>query len=123
MATMEIFKKFGFEAAHYLPRVEKGHKCGVTHGHHYQVTVFINGTVGSDSGWLRDFAEIDTAFRPLLEQLDHQLLNEVEGLPNPTSECLAVWVWERLSQRLPGLSQVMVQETENSGCIYRGQQS
>ena len=44
----------------------------------------------------------------------------IEGLSNPTSEVLAVWIWDRLVERLPGLSQVLVRETCTSGCVYRG---
>ncbi|MEQ8181806.1 MAG: 6-carboxytetrahydropterin synthase, partial [Smithellaceae bacterium] len=39
---------------------------------------------------------------------------------NPTSENLAVWIWERLHVTLPQLSKVVVQESAESGCIYRG---
>ena len=67
-----------------------------------------------------DFAEIESAFRPLYEQLDHHYLNEIEGLENPTSEILARWIWHRLAPALPGLSTVVVRETCTSGCIYDG---
>ena len=40
-------------------------------------------------GWIMDFADIKAAFKPLHEQLDHNYLNEIEGLENPTSENLA----------------------------------
>jgi 6-pyruvoyltetrahydropterin/6-carboxytetrahydropterin synthase len=59
--------------------------------------------------------------RPLLDQLDHYYLNEIEGLENPTSETLARWLWERLRPELPELSQVVVRETCTSGCVYRGE--
>ncbi|MDQ3341606.1 MAG: 6-carboxytetrahydropterin synthase, partial [Myxococcota bacterium] len=51
--------------------------------------------------------------------LDHQVLNEVDGLANPTSELLAVWVWQKLSA-LPGLVEVVVSETPTSRCVFRG---
>lgn len=58
---------------------------------------------------------------PILGQLDHYYLNDVEGLDNPTSETLARWIWERVMPALPGLSQVVVRETCTSGCVYRGE--
>jgi 6-pyruvoyltetrahydropterin/6-carboxytetrahydropterin synthase len=58
---------------------------------------------------------------PLLEVLDHYYLNDIEGLENPTSEVLARWIWGRLSDPLPELSQVTVRETCTSGCLYRGE--
>ena len=118
---MEIFRTFTFEAAHYLPNVPEGHKCRRMHGHSFRADVFIEGEVGADTGWILDFAEIKRAFKPLEEKLDHRLLNEVEGLENPTSENLARWIWVRLKPALPGLSKVIVQETCNTGCIYRGE--
>ena len=59
--------------------------------------------------------------KPLLDRLDHYYLKEIEGLENPTSEVLARWIWERLAPMMPELSQVVVRETCNSGCVYRGE--
>ena len=81
----------------------------------------IVGPVGDDSGWVRDFADLTSAMRPVLDQLDHYYLNEVEGLENPTSEVLARWIWDRLHPAMPELSQVVVRETCTSGCVYRGE--
>lgn len=117
---MEIFKELRFEAAHRLPHVPEGHKCGRLHGHSFRVEVFIEGTVIEPLGWVMDFADVKAAFRPLLDELDHRFLNEIEGLENPTSENLASWIWVRLSPALPGLSRLVVRETCTSGCIYRG---
>jgi 6-pyruvoyltetrahydropterin/6-carboxytetrahydropterin synthase len=117
---VEIFKDFTFEAAHRLPKVPPGHKCARLHGHSFQVSVHVDGVVGTQTGWVRDFADLSDAMDPLLERLDHHYLNEIEGLENPTSELLARWIWERLAPALPGLSQVVVRETCNAGCVYRG---
>jgi len=67
-----------------------------------------------------DFAEIKRAFKPIHERLDHRLLNDIEGLDNPTSENLARWIWHELRASLPSLHRVVVCETCTSGCIYRG---
>jgi 6-pyruvoyltetrahydropterin/6-carboxytetrahydropterin synthase len=77
--------------------------------------------VGRDTGWVIDFADIKSAFEPLHKVLDHNFLNEVEGLSNPTSENLARWIWTRLSPSLPGLAAIVLRETCTSGCIYRGE--
>jgi 6-pyruvoyltetrahydropterin/6-carboxytetrahydropterin synthase len=118
--TMEIFKEFTVEAAHRLPNVPDGHKCGRLHGHSFRIAVHVTGPVGETSGWVLDFAEIKAAFAPIEKQLDHNYLNEIPGLENPTSEVLARWVWDRLARSLPDLSCVVVRETCTSGCIYRG---
>jgi len=117
---MEIFREFTFEAAHRLPNVPAGHKCARLHGHSYRVEIHLRGDVDPVAGWVTDFGDIKAAFRPLHEQLDHNYLNEVPGLENPTSEVLARWIWERLADALP-LSAVVIRETCTSGCIYRGE--
>lgn len=117
---MEIYKDFTFEAAHRLPTVPEGHKCRRLHGHSFRVRVVVEGPCGEASGWVQDFADLKEAFQPLHERLDHHYLNEIPGLENPTSENLAVWIWERLEPRLPLLSRVEVRETCTSGCVYRG---
>jgi 6-pyruvoyltetrahydropterin/6-carboxytetrahydropterin synthase len=119
----EIFKEFTVEAAHRLPHVPAGHKCGRLHGHSFRIEVHVEGESGVDSGWVIDFAEIKTAFQPLERQLDHNYLNEIPGLENPTSENLARWIWDGLAPALTSLSRVVVRETCTSGCIYRGQGS
>ncbi len=117
---MELFKSFTFEAAHHLPHAPEGHKCARLHGHSYQVTVRVEGPVDPQLGWVVDFAELTAAMAPLLDELDHHYLNEVAGLDNPTSEVLAMWLWDRLAPNLAGLSQVDVRETCTAGCSYRG---
>lgn len=118
---MEIFKIFTIEAAHRLPNVPENHKCRRLHGHSFKIEVRIRGPVGERSGWVQDFAELGVAFEPLFRQLDHNYLNEVPGLENPTSENLAMWVWQRLQPCLPLLAEVTIHETCMSGCTYRGE--
>jgi 6-pyruvoyltetrahydropterin/6-carboxytetrahydropterin synthase len=117
---MDIFKTFRLEAAHRLPNVPAGHKCARLHGHSFAVELQVSGPLGEDTGWVMDFAELKQAFQPLYDRLDHHYLNDIEGLENPTSERLAVWIWERLKPALPLLSAVTVHETCTSGCRYTG---
>jgi 6-pyruvoyltetrahydropterin/6-carboxytetrahydropterin synthase len=117
---MEIYKIFKFDAAHCLPNVRQGHKCSQLHGHSFRVEIHIQGPVEGHSGWVMDFADIAEAFKPLYDQLDHKYLNDIDGLDNPTSENIAKWIWKHLHSRLPQLSKIVVQESPESGCIYRG---
>jgi 6-pyruvoyltetrahydropterin/6-carboxytetrahydropterin synthase len=110
---------YRFEAAHFLPKVPAGHKCARMHGHSYEIEIAIEGEIEPERGWLMDFASIDEHVIPIIKQLDHQVLNEIDGLSNPTSELLAVWLWTKLAHVLP-LSEVIVSETESSRCVYRG---
>ena len=82
---MEIFKEFNFEAVHRLPDVPGGHKCSRLHGHSFVVRIFVAGEMGSATGWVIDFSEISAAFKPILKQLDHYYLDNIQGLENPTS--------------------------------------
>ncbi len=118
---MDIFDTFTFEAAHRLPNTPEGHKCRNLHGHSFRVSLTVSGPVDPETGWVIDFADIEGAFAPLLERLDHTYLNEVEGLENPTSENIARWIWRRLKPALPGLSRVKLWETCNAGCVYGGE--
>ena len=119
-ARVDVYRIFQIEAAHRLPNVPDGHKCARIHGHSFRIEVHVSGPLGEKSGWVMDFADINQAFQPLFDRIDHHYLNDIEGLENPTSENRARWVWRGLIGQLPGLSQVVVQETCNSGCIYRG---
>ena len=116
---MEIFKVFKFDAAHQLPYVPPGHKCARMHGHSFRVEIHVCGDVDPQTGWVMDFGDIKAAFEPLLNQLDHKNLNDIEGLENPTSENLCRWIWARLKPVLPQLSKIVVQESPESGCVYR----
>ncbi len=117
---MKIFKEFSFEAAHRLPNVPSDHKCFRLHGHSFTLRISVEGEVGTDSGWVMDFCDISSAFKPIRKQLDHHYLNEIKGLENPTSENIARWVWEKLHPALPQLSEVEIRETCTSGCSYQG---
>nr|CBA76079.1 6-pyruvoyl tetrahydrobiopterin synthase [Arsenophonus nasoniae] len=115
-----IFKDFQFEAAHRLPHVPAGHKCGRLHGHSFMVRLELTGEIDPQTGWVVDFSDISKAFKPLWQQLDHHYLNDIEGLENPTSEVIARWIWHKMKPMLPQLSSIMIKETCNAGCIYRG---
>lgn len=118
---MEIYKCFSFEAAHRLPNVPPEHKCARLHGHSFHVEIHVSGPIDPHVGWVMDFGDIKKAFKPILDQLDHYYLNDIEGLENPTSEAVARWIWKKLKPELPLLSAVKIRETCTSGCIYRGE--
>ncbi|MFN4242948.1 MAG: 6-carboxytetrahydropterin synthase QueD [Tepidisphaerales bacterium] len=118
---VRLSKTFGFEAAHYLPTFPEGHKCRRLHGHSFRFDVVVEGDVPEDRGYLIDYGDIKKAAEPVVKRLDHYLLNEIPGLENPTSERLAVWIYEQLKPVLPGLTSVIVYETCTSSCEYRGE--
>lgn len=87
---MKITQAFTFEAAHRLPQVPTTHRCYRLHGHSYRVELQLDGPVDPLSGFIVDFFDVEAAFAPLLGRLDHQCLNDVEGLENPTAENIAI---------------------------------
>lgn len=72
-----LYKDFTFEAAHRLPNVPEGHKCGRLHGHSFVVRLEITGEVDKHTGWIIDFAELKAIFKPTLDRLDHYYLNDI----------------------------------------------
>ena len=117
---MDIFRIFHLQCARRLPAVPESHPCSRLHGHSFKVELTVSGDIDPVLGWVLDFADIEAAWQPIHQALDHRTLNDIDGLDNPTSENLAVWLWRQLKPALPGLSAVTVMETHDSGCIYRG---
>lgn len=103
-----IGRRYRFESAHHLPLLPEGHKCKNVHGHNYRVEVIVSGALDA-RGFVMDFAEIDAEIMPLIRKLDHRLLNEVEGLENPTAEVIANW----FVQRIRGCESVRVYENDD----------
>ena len=84
------------------------------------MAVHLSGPVDPERGWVIDFADIDTVMAPILDTLDHHHLNRIKGLENPTCENIARWIWDRAVPLLPGLSQIRVSETPDSGAVFSG---
>ena len=118
---MRIYKEFHFEAAHFLPSAPPGHPNARVHGHSFRVRVTVDGALDPETGLVLHFEDLESALENAREALDHRLLNEVEGLGVPTLERVAVWLWDRLHNRLPGLVEIEIaRDSCHEGCIYRG---
>jgi len=119
-SIVELHHTIRFEAAHHLPKVPAAHKCRRLHGHSFEAVITVRGPVDPASGWLMDYAEIKRVVHPVRDRLDHFYLNDVPGLENPTSENIAIWLWDALLPDLPTLYGVRIAETCNNACSYRG---
>ena len=117
---VSLIKTFDFDAAHWLPNFPEGHKCRRLHGHSYKVDVVIAGEMDEEKGYLMDFGELKQLIEPIREQLDHRLLNDIDGLTNPTSEMIARWIYDHLRPDVPLLATVRVHETCTSTAEYNG---
>ena len=114
---VETYKEFNFEAAHALP------PHSPMHGHSFKVCVHIVGDPDPVFGWPVSLYDLDNHIDVLRKQVDHKVLNEIEGLSVPSLENLAGWVWNRLKPEFPGLDRVVVSrgfEGQSEGCVYRG---
>ena len=118
---MRIYKEFTFEAAHFLPSAPPGHPNARVHGHSFRVRVTIDGEPDDKTGVIMHLDDVEVALADVHEALDHRMLNEVEGLSQPTLERIAMWLWDRLHNRLPGLAEIAIaRDSCREGCIYRG---
>jgi 6-pyruvoyltetrahydropterin/6-carboxytetrahydropterin synthase len=118
---MQIYKEFSFDSAHFLPNVPEGHKCKNMHGHTYRLKVVIEGEPDQHFGWIMDFKELKDALTPVIDQLDHKVINDIKGLENATAENITIWIWNQIKPVLPLLSRIELYETPTTGVIYSGQ--
>lgn len=116
---MFLKKDFTFDAAHFLTKYHG--KCENLHGHTYYLSITVKGNPGKD-GMIVDFNDFENLVREhILTQLDHQNLNE--RFPNPTTEIVAQWVYDKmktitLSQNYQ-IVEIMLSESSTSHIIIR----
>jgi 6-pyruvoyltetrahydropterin/6-carboxytetrahydropterin synthase len=115
-----VWRRYRFQAAHQLPNVPPGHKCGRLHGHGFEVIVHANQDIG-DREISIDYDYLDELWAPFHFQLNYRYLNEIDGLSNPTSEIISAWLWTQLKAKLPELSWVTVFETGSCGANFDGE--
>lgn len=119
---MKLSKTFHFDAAHLVPCfASNGHKCGRLHGHTWRVEIHVEGPVDPATRIVIDYYDIEAAWAPIYEAVDHRYLNEIPGLEHPTTEEIARWVWVRLKPALPLLSALVFFEGLTDRCEYRGE--
>ena len=121
MNEMELSCRFGFDAAHYFEHFADGHPNRELHGHSFQVEIAVRGEPDPRTGFVIDFGDLEAACSELRRALDHRLLNDLDGLGNPSLENLCRWIWERLAPRLASLSRVTVRrDSAGQACTYCG---
>ena len=91
----EISKAVTFEAAHFMGGKPEGHPYRNLHGHSFRLEASVRGTVKPGEEWVEDFSKLAAALQDVAQQLDHTLLNEIEGLSVPTLERICLWVAKR----------------------------
>ena len=96
----EVTVEDSFAAGHYL-RNYKG-KCENPHGHNYRVRVTLAGRELDKAGLLLDFKDLREVMRPVIDRLDHQMINDLDPFRelNPSAENLAKYFFDETNNRL-----------------------
>jgi 6-pyruvoyltetrahydropterin/6-carboxytetrahydropterin synthase len=96
----EVTVEAGFSSGHYL-RNYRG-KCENPHGHNYRVFVTLIGKELDGAGLLLDFKLLKQVMRPVVDRLDHQMINDLEPFTvvNPSAENLARYFYEETAKQL-----------------------
>jgi 6-pyruvoyltetrahydropterin/6-carboxytetrahydropterin synthase len=121
----EVTVDAGFSSGHYLRNYHG--KCENPHGHNYKVRVTLRGESLDETGLLLDFKELKHILRPVVEYLDHQMINDLEPftLVNPSAENLARYFYDETNEHLYELTKGRVRvkdctvfETDTSAATY-----
>lgn len=115
---LSIFLEYSVDSAHFLPNVPPDHKCGTMHGHRYEIVVEISGEPNF-IGWIIDYDDAKRFLDPIIGKLDHVVLNDIEGLENPTCEHIALWLRDQILPAHSGVSLIKVRETARAGVVWR----
>jgi 6-pyruvoyltetrahydropterin/6-carboxytetrahydropterin synthase len=97
------------------------------HGHNYTLEVTVKGQVDEHSGFVVDLKQLKAVMnREVIDVLDHRFLNkEVAEFQEsiPTTENLAISIWNRLRSKLnvAKLHRVRVYETPDLFVDYYGE--
>jgi len=118
MYTVKV--RSDFSGAHNL----KGYKgkCEDLHGHNWRIEVEVETEELDAIGMVIDFKELKNILDEIIAGMDHKYLNEIGYFKeiNPTSENMARYIFESISERKPdlGLGRVTVWETDSSSATY-----
>jgi len=111
-----VTKEFTFDSAHFLPKYSG--KCENLHGHTYKLHVTVAVPNIDDRGIAYDFVEIKQVVQTeVIDTLDHRLINDI--IPVSSAENICVWMWEKLSTKLP-IFEIVLWESPTSFIHYRG---
>jgi 6-pyruvoyltetrahydropterin/6-carboxytetrahydropterin synthase len=118
---MRIYKEFYFDAAHFLPTAPEGHPNSRVHGHSFRTVIWLDGKVDPDTGLVMHFERFLQEIERFRVMLDHRMLNEIEGLENPTLEIISMWLWDKMKPSLPALTRIELHRAScHEGCVYDG---
>ena len=112
-----------FSSAHTL--VGHSGPCKKMHGHNWKVEVEITGEKLDKIGMVVDFKEIRKATNLVVDELDHEFLNNLEPFleDNPTAENIARYIFTKLSEEFSNknvkVNSIKLWETDKSAVSYK----
>jgi 6-pyruvoyltetrahydropterin/6-carboxytetrahydropterin synthase len=116
----KITQEFRFDAAHFLESAPASANRRM-HGHSFYAEVTLEGKTDPKKGWVRDFDEVNAVLSSIRAELDHQVLNEIDGLGAPTLENLAIFIFRKAKARFPEVCRVRLSRPSvGQSCIYEG---
>ena len=124
MYEVTIIKSFS--AAHLLSEI--GGKCEELHGHNFKVEVTVGATELNSEGILIDFRLLKIWLKEILDQMDHQHLNDLPFFKdkNPSSENIACFLYREMQDKVAEsgvkMLRVKVWESETAAVTYREDQ-
>jgi 6-pyruvoyltetrahydropterin/6-carboxytetrahydropterin synthase len=113
-----------FAAAHQLREIEGD--CEKLHGHNWKVEVQVAGKELGNDGMLIDFRTIKAATKKVLDELDHEFLNELQPFKDtsPSSENIARHIFHCLDSQLNSdavkVIKVTAWESDSACASYMG---
>ena len=112
-----------FSSAHTL--IGHSGPCKKMHGHNWKVEVEITGQKLDKIGMVVDFKEIRKATNLVVDELDHEFLNNLEPFSedNPTAENIARYIFTKLSEEFSNknvkVNSIKLWETDKSAVSYK----
>jgi 6-pyruvoyltetrahydropterin/6-carboxytetrahydropterin synthase len=136
MPRAEVVRRAHFNAAHRLHNPARSAEwnreifgpCNNPnyHGHNYEVEICVEGEIDPDTGYVVDVSLLRRLFDEHVHaHLDHRNLNlDVPWFADrlPSTENIAVYIWEQLAPRIPAgrLSRIRLWETPRNFVEYTG---
>ena len=101
-----------FSSGHFLPSYDGA--CNRCHAHGWKYSVTVRKRINPDTGMVMDYKDLKKCLKEMEDIIDHRMLNDILTF-EPTSENVAVWMWEYLSKRLllKGIVEIKLYESEN----------
>ena len=121
----EVTVEAGFSSGHYLRNYHG--RCENPHGHNYKVRVTLIGAALDPAGLLLDFKLLKQVMRPVIDRIDHQMLNDLEPFTtlNPSAENIAHYFYRQTSDQLTEMTAGRVRvkdctiwETDTTSATY-----